>query len=123
LSSLDVDAEKVAEALKGNSGHLRVATRNRLIKKVLSSEFGRDNVSVRGSRGSAYGWVDIKIKAKKPHGWECDWRCSLCREVSDKIKERAWQILKETGLDRELYTYYDDMGYEHKKCIITVELV
>jgi hypothetical protein len=43
-----------------------VATRNRAIKKLLEAQYGRGNVSVRGSRGTAYGWVNIEIDAPKP---------------------------------------------------------
>jgi hypothetical protein len=119
---MSIDAERIAEALKPSRAG-RVARRNRLIKKALAAEFGQGNVSVKGDRGTAYGWVDIKIRYKKPHNEECDWRCSLCNELRDKVKQRAWQILKDTGLDKEISTYYDDMNYEHKECIITVELV
>jgi hypothetical protein len=42
--------------------------------------------------------------------------------LREKVKLRAWQILKDTGLDKEIGTYYDDMNYERKECIITVEL-
>lgn len=121
---MSIDAERIAEALKGN-GRLRVATRNRLIKKALVGafrEYGWE-VNVKGDRGTAYGWVDIKVKAKKPHSEDCDWRCQICNELRDKVRQRVWQILEETGLDKELYSYTDDMGYEHKECNITVELV
>jgi hypothetical protein len=118
---MSIDAERIAEALKPSRGG-RVARRNRLIKKALAAEFGQRNVSVKGDRGTAYGWVDIKIRREKPHNAECDWRCPLCNELREKVKQRVWQILKDTGLDKEISTYYDDMNYEHKECIITVEL-
>lgn len=118
---LSIDAERIAEALKPSGS--RVARRNRLIKRALVAEFGYGNVSVKGDRGTAYGWVDIRIKAKKPHSNECDWRCLLCRDEVDRVKGKVWKILKETGLDKELSTYYDDMNCERKECIIRVELV
>jgi hypothetical protein len=37
------------------------ATRNRNLKKVLEQAFGRGKVTVRGSRGTAYGWVRVHI--------------------------------------------------------------
>jgi len=67
--------------------------------------------------------VIIKIRAKKPHAESCDWRCPLCKNEEDRVKGRAWEILMETGLDKELHTYYDDMGEERTECIIEVELV
>jgi len=118
---MSIDAERIAESLKPSGS--RTATRNRLIKKALVARFGYENVSVTGDRGTAYGWVKIKIKAKKPHDGECDWFCPICRDESDRIRGEVWKILKESGLEGELYTYYDDMGYECKECIIEVELV
>jgi len=118
---MSIDAERIAESLKPSGS--RTATRNRLIKKALAAEFGYENVSVKGDRGTAYGWVKIKIKARKPHSGGCEWLCPLCREEMNKIVGRVWRILKESGLERELYTYYDDIGCERKECIIEVELV
>ena len=40
---------------------MEIAERNRLIKKVLSKSFGAGKVHVRGSRGTAYGWVTVNI--------------------------------------------------------------
>ncbi|MGC8936543.1 MAG: hypothetical protein ACP5KV_04170 [Candidatus Methanomethylicaceae archaeon] len=118
---VNIDAERIAEALKLSGGS--VARRNKLIKKALVAEFGHGNVSVRGDRGTAYGWVSIKVKVKKPHNGKCDWRCRLCIDTRNKVTERVWRILEETGLDKELGTYYDDMGWERKEYTINVELV
>lgn len=38
-----------------------IAIRNRAIKKALEQAFGRGNIKVRGSRGTAYGWVHADI--------------------------------------------------------------
>jgi hypothetical protein len=46
-----------------------IAARNRQIKKTLEQAFGRGKVSVRGDRGTAYGWVDVKIN-HTPRTWE-----------------------------------------------------
>lgn len=75
-----------------------------------------------GGRGTAHGWVDITIHAKKPHEGECDWRCMECRDEIDRIRGEVWEILKETKLIKHLYKYYDDMGYENYECTITVKL-
>lgn len=115
-----VDAILIAEALR--PGGCGSAKRNRLIKAALVAEFGRGNVSVRGERGTAAGWVNIEIKAKKPHEGDCDWGCLMCRDARDKVEGRVWQILAETRLDRMLYTWYDDMGERHYECSIRVEL-
>ena len=37
------------------------AARNRQIKTVLESVFGKGKVRVRGSRGTAYGWATVRI--------------------------------------------------------------
>jgi hypothetical protein len=43
---------------------MQIAERNRLIKKVLTNAFGAGKVTVRGSRGTAYGWVSVNIDAR-----------------------------------------------------------
>ena len=106
---------------------MTVSERNRQIKKALAEEFGYKNVSVKGDRGTAYGWVNIKIVAKKPEGEDCNpgdpyWKCEKTREKIDQIKKRVWQILKETGLDRYLFSFYDDMLGKQPEVIIDVEL-
>jgi hypothetical protein len=40
---------------------MEIAARNRAIKKVVEQAFGKCKVSVRGSRGTAYGWVRVHI--------------------------------------------------------------
>ena len=40
---------------------MQIAERNRQIKKTLEKSFGRGNIRVRGSRGTAYGWVSVHI--------------------------------------------------------------
>jgi len=121
---------------------MSVKERNKQIKKVLAKEFGYRNVKVKGGKGTAYGWVDIIIEVPKPHPLTCEeWEkeknkdkdiwvstvmfglCDECREVIDKTKDRVWEILRETGLINEIGTYYDDMGFERKECIIEVKLV
>jgi len=101
-----------------------------LIKKALAKEFGFKNVSVRGARGTAYGWVIIRIKAKKPDDCQCRssiWPsvCGVCMSCHGKrlrIEQRAWGILKMTGLEEKLDIYYTDMGEKRKECIVEVEL-
>lgn len=41
-------------------------TRNQKVKKILAKEFGTKNVSVRGGKGTSYGWCDITIKVEDP---------------------------------------------------------
>lgn len=104
-----------------NLERLSVAERNRLIKKALRKAFL--NVSVRGDRGTAYGWVNIRITEKKPHNEDCDWHCPTCSDKREQIRRRVWEILKETGLIHHLYKYTDDMGDTREECIVEVFLV
>ena len=45
-----------------------VAVRNRAIKTLLEDEYGKGNVKVTGDRGTAYGWVNVRINAPGPKG-------------------------------------------------------
>jgi len=105
--------------------------RNRRIKKVLAKEFGHKNVRVRGHRGTAYGWVDINVIARKPHNGECErpvnwdkpyFECDDCRNKKRETRNKVWEILKGTELYDKLGTYWDDMNSQHKKCSVDVEL-
>jgi hypothetical protein len=40
---------------------MTTAQRNNAIKKLLEKEYGKGKVWVRGSRGTAYGWVNVYI--------------------------------------------------------------
>jgi len=119
MSLSDVKAEIIAESMK-EKGRMRCATRNKFIKKALASEFGWKNVSVTGDRGTAYGWVNIEVRVRKPHEGKCDWRCDTCNEERDRVVGRIWKILTETGLEAELWKYMDEMGDERYQCIISV---
>jgi len=116
----EVKAEILARLIKGDD-RLRCSERNRLIKKALAQEFGWDNVRVKGDRGTAYGWVDIQVRIEKPHNGECEWwRCDRCREGHDRAYRRVWEILRETGLERYLWKYTDEMGEERYECVVSV---
>ena len=102
------------------------------IKKALAKEYGYKNVSVKNGSGTAWGWVDINIKADKPKDCTCSdmpnqWAyCKTCKETVNKISENALNISRE-ALKREdlaFYTYSSDDGYgsEREDCIIQVNL-
>lgn len=85
---------------------MRTAERNRLIKKVLSQKFGAGKVRVHGSRGTAYGWVTVKI-AYAP------------KDRDDRDAQRAdiWKIFGENKIEIGTYGYDDpgsDYGYGRK---------
>src|SRR3990167_8581912 len=46
-----------------------IAARNRAIKKTLELAFGRGKVRVRGSRGTGYGYVSVRID-HTPLDWQ-----------------------------------------------------
>ncbi len=116
----DIEAAVKAREFKGE--RLSVAERNRLIKRALARVFGRENVRVRGSRGTAYGWVKITVRRPKPHEGECDWTCERCERVRRETENRVWDILSRTRLINYLYTYYTDMGEPRKECTVVVDL-
>ena len=99
-----------------------IKERNKQIKKALGREFGYRNVSVRGGRGTAYGWVHVKIRIPKPHEGECGLYCDDCAKAKEDAERKVWEILEKTGLYDELGTWYDDMGYKHKEITLDIEL-
>lgn len=72
------------------------ALRNRAIKKTLEAAFGKGRVSVRGSRGTAYGWVSIDI----------DWT-PLDVEQSHRMHAECKALLHAAGINLGT-TYSDD---------------
>ena len=80
---------------------MTTAERNRALKKVLEQAFGRGKVSVRGSRGTAYGWVSVNIDFA-PRNW---------RE-SEELRGKVMQLIAAAGI--EIGTYgYDDPGSDY----------
>ena len=80
---------------------MTITERNRLIKKILSHAFGQGKVRVRGSRGTAYGWVTLDIDYT-PHDQE------RRREVTALI----WKLFEKAKI--EIGTYgYDDPGSDY----------
>lgn len=85
------------------------ADRNRQIKKILTEAFKPHKVSVKGSRGTAYGWVNIHI-AYRPKD----------RDEARELKSKVWQLMDAAKI--QIGTYgYDDPGSDYgfgSKCII-----
>lgn len=69
------------------------AERNREIKKFLTEKYGK-GTSVTGGRGTAYGWVHIKLNGKFTH----DEIRAIEKELDEKFAD-------------DLDTYSSDDGY------------
>lgn len=77
------------------------AERNRKIKQVLTQAFGTGNVSVRGHRGTASGWVTVDI-AYAPKD----------REELEELKAKVWELFKAANITIGTYGY-DDPGSDY----------
>jgi hypothetical protein len=98
---------------------MTTAKRNRKIKNVLGKEYGADKVWVRGSRGTAYGWVSVYIDVPKPYPQIDDqgYITSEARDYAEKIRSRVWQLFRANGIEIGTYGYDDpgsDYGYGSK---------
>lgn len=82
------------------------AERNRNLKKLLEQAFGRGKVGVKGSRGTAYGWVTVNI-AYAPRD----------RDEHEQLKAKVWDIINAGQIKIDTYGYNDpgsDYGYGSK---------
>lgn len=77
------------------------AERNRLIKSVLTKAFAPAKVTVRGSRGTATGWVSIHV-AYAPKN----------RDELDTLKSKCHQLFKAAGVTFGTYGY-DSPGSDY----------
>ena len=82
---------------------MSIADRNRKLKKILSLAYGSGKVRVHGSRGTAYGWVSVKIDYTPI-------------SVEDRRKEttRVWKLINDNEISIGTYGYDDpgsDYGY------------
>jgi len=77
------------------------AERNRELKKTLEAAFGRGKVTVKGSRGTAYGWVTVNI-AYAPRD----------SKERDELKAKVWELIRKASI--QIGTYgYDDPGSDY----------
>ena len=94
-----------------------VATRNKEVKRILSDLLGKDNVSVTGWRGTAYGWCHISINGG-PRLSNNDSYTQAERDLMNEIRRNAEIALENV----KFYSYSDDMGFDCKERIIQVHL-
>ena len=80
-----------------------IAERNRAIKRTLETAFGKGRVRVRGSRGTAYGWLTCSIDFAP-------------RDIEQKreLDALVWELLGAAKLDSEIGSYgYADAGSDY----------
>lgn len=86
---------------------MSTAERNRALKALVSKAFPLHNVTVRGSRGTAYGWVTLHIGYSPRNQHE-----------AQELHRHVWALIAAAKI--EIGTYgYDDPGsdYGHGKTI------
>ena len=85
------------------------------VKKALVNKYGYKNVSVNNGKGTAWGWVQIRLD--QPHAKDCS--CEgynygqSCKDVINNTNHEAEVLakkaIKESG--QEAYKFYSDDGY------------
>ena len=80
---------------------MTVAERNRALKSIMSKAFAPHKVTVRGSRGTAYGWVDLHI-AYSPRN----------RREGEELRQKVWAVINENKISIDSYGY-DDPGSDY----------
>ena len=104
------------------------------IKKALAAKYGYKNVNVKNGRGTAWGWVEAKIKVKKPEQCHCGENnligyCDYCKSDNERHKIRAEaEIIATQAIQKEnlsFYTYCSDDGYntERNNFLLRVEYI
>lgn len=63
------------------------------IKKALAAKYGYKNVNVKNGRGTAWGWVEAKIKVKKPEQCHCGENnligyCDYCKRDKENYEKK-----------------------------------
>lgn len=78
-----------------------IAERNRNLKKLMQKAFAGHKITVRGSRGTAYGWVTLHI-GYSPRN---------VREAQE-LRAEVWNLINAAKI--EIGTYgYDDPGSDY----------
>lgn len=85
-----------------------MAVRNRAIKATLEQAFGRGKVKVRGSRGTAYGWVSVYV----------DWS-PLDNDARETMHGKCKELLRAAKIDLGRAYTDDTCQYEMDKCHIS----
>jgi hypothetical protein len=83
---------------------MTTAQRNRAIKTLLEKHYGKGKVWVRGSRGTAYGWVSVYIDLDG-------------KEDTADQRRKANELISTAGIEIGTYGYNDpgsDYGFGSK---------
>jgi len=84
---------------------MEIAARNRALKKAVAAAYPGHKVTVRGSRGTAYGWVRLHI-AYAPRN---------TREAQEQ-RAKVWDVINAAGIQIGTYGSADpgsDYGHGH----------
>jgi hypothetical protein len=85
-----------------------ITTRNRAIKKTLEQAFGRGKIRVRGSRGTAYGWVHVHIDYTP-----------LDSDKAQEMRGLCTQLLRAAKIDLGRSYTDDTCQFESDQCNIS----
>lgn len=94
---------------------MTIAKRNSAIKSLLEREYGKGKVWVRGSRGTAYGWVHVYIDVGNKFDEE-DGQGLRPFAHSDE-RRKVERLISEANIEIGTYGYNDpgsDYGYGSK---------
>jgi hypothetical protein len=80
---------------------MSAAARNRSLKTVIAKAFAPHKVTVRGSRGTAYGWVRVHI-AYAPRN----------KRETQELRAIVWNVIRDNNITIDTYGY-DDPGSDY----------
>lgn len=85
-----------------------IASRNRAIKKTLEAAFGRGKITVRGSRGTGYGYVHVRI----------DWT-PLDHDQAQRMQAECKSLLRAAKIDLGRAYTDDTCQFECDQCSLS----
>ncbi len=125
----------------------KTTKRNIEIKKSLCEVFNRKDVRVLGGRGTAYGWVEIKVETDRKSDCTCNikidkrWRtneeykyrdvidmnrltyfCDSCKKIRQETEEKARKAIKASKQTFGTYTADDGYNTERDEMLLDIEV-
>lgn len=127
------------------------ALRNKQVKKALLEHYNKENISVKGDRGTAYGWVNVKVLLSKPKNCNCNIQTAyaswakvpysykyraqrevgqplsrstyMCEACLSKIEEHKPKVEQIVyGCGAKFGHYYADDGYDTKRSEVLIDV-